>query len=125
MKPGMTDRRKRPRYGLDGSLEFDWPRRGEHRVSMPLRDISHAGLSFLLAIDLPGMEVGRNLDRGCICVGDRKVRGELVVIHLTPDASPGSICGAAFYPSSDRDILQLRELIEELREAAGAAEVRS
>jgi len=120
MSAQPPDRRKRPRYGIEGTLEFDWPRRGEHRVSFPLRDISHAGLSFLLAIELPGIEIGRNLDHGLVRVGHRKVRGDLVVIHLTPDDSPGSICGAAFYPTSDRDILELKELIAELREQPDA-----
>ena len=111
-------RRGHPRYALDplgdGTLELGYPRPDGFRYIVPLRDISRGGLSFVLRHDLSGLEVGDSIDRVSIRVGRREVRGDLLVMHLTPGTETGSVCGAFFYPENDEDILTLRAILDEL-----------
>lgn len=117
MRPAVC-RRRHNRFPLDpgdgGRVEFRFPDPSGHPCSMPLRDVSSAGLSMTLVHELPGLETGSNLDRVTVTVGERKVEGDLLVMHVTPEAVEGAVCGALFYPRHDRDILELRGLIEEL-----------
>ncbi len=87
---------------------------------MALREISPSGLSFVLAHVLPGIEVGRALRRVRLEVAGHTVRGDVVVMHMTPDDRPGSVCGGLFHPSRDADIVKLKQLIAELENAPDA-----
>jgi hypothetical protein len=100
--------------GATGVVEFGYPTPRAHPCSMVLRDISASGLSFILRHELPGIEVGRTLEKLTVRLGRHTVCGDLVVMHLTPDETPGSICGGLFHPSRDSDILSLRRLVAEL-----------
>ena len=114
-------RRKHDRFPLDashgGTIEFAFPDRDGALCSMPLRDVSQAGLSFVLGHELPGLEVGDSLDRACIRLNGREVRGDVLVMRLTPDASRGAVCGGLFYPVDDADILTMRALVADLETA--------
>ncbi len=101
----------------DAVIEFGYPTPGGHPCSMPLKEISPSGLSFMLAHELPGIEVGRALERVKLKINGHTVRGDLVVMHLTPDENPGSVCGGLFHPWRDSDILNLEKLIQELEAA--------
>lgn len=111
-------RRRYPRFPLEeatGSrIEFEFPRPGCGWLCMRLRDLSQSGLSFVLSHELPGLSVGDSLDGVQIRVDGRQIRGDLLVMHLSPDASAGSVCGALFYPIEDEDVLTLREVIRAL-----------
>ncbi|NJN64012.1 MAG: hypothetical protein HC882_03470 [Acidobacteria bacterium] len=113
-----TSRRVHPRYSMDAgtsaSVEFVFPFPGGHHCSMKLRDISASGLSFMLDRPMPGLEAGDSIDRVTVRVGELHLHGDLLVMHLTPDASPGSACGALFYPRGDRNIIALQRLIDRL-----------
>lgn len=92
------------RRGLDGLLA--------------LRDVSFSGLSVILDREMPGLEVGDCLRGVEVRAMGRTFRGELLVMHLTPDASQGSVCGGFFYPSTDDDLLELRALVLALEAGA-------
>jgi len=99
---------------LDARVEFGFPRPQDPTCRMTVQDLSDAGLAFVLKHELPGLEVGDSLEGAMLRVGERCVRGALLVMHLTPDASAGGVCGALFYPAEDEDLLSLRELLGEL-----------
>ncbi len=111
-------RRRHDRFPIDGSLqgriEFGFPRPEDFRCVMPLRDLSGAGLSFQLGHELPGLEAGDPIEQVRVQIGEREFRGDLLVMHFTPDSSPGSVCGALFYPEEDRDLLTLRVVLRDL-----------
>ena len=88
---------------------------------MKLGDVSGAGLSFVLGHELPGLDVGDCLADARLVVGGRVARGDLLVMHLTPDRTPGSRCGALFYPRGDDDLLALREILAALEERVSRA----
>ena len=111
-------RRSHPRYPLDadGWLEFGYPRPEDPPCVLELRDMSQGGLAFVLRQELPGLDVGDSIDQVEVRIGDRVVRGNLLVMHFTPDASAGSVCGALFYPGEDVDLLTLRAILRDLEE---------
>jgi len=116
-------RRKARRYALppelEASLEFGYPTPRDHRCSLPARDVSPSGVSFVLTHELPGLEIGSEIGRATLRAGRHAIHGDLVVIHLTPDESPGSICGTILYPRTDADIVKLKSLIAELGSEGG------
>jgi hypothetical protein len=95
-------------------IEFDYPRPGEHRCEMPLRDLSNAGISFVLTHELPGIAIGETLREIALRVNGRVICGDVLICHLTPGGEPGTVCGGLFYPASDPDLLQLQDLLDEL-----------
>ncbi len=111
-------RRRHPRIqvgpGDEARVEFGWPGPTGHPCSMEIRDISAGGVSFRLAHDLPGLEVGDSIRRVRLTVRGREILCDLLVMHLTPDNTKGSVCGAFIYPRDDEDILGLQQLVAEL-----------
>ncbi len=97
-------------------VSFEYPGPGGKTCTMPLRDISSAGLSFLVAHELPGLHEGRSINGATIRVGDFAIAADILVMHLTPDDGPGSVCGALIYPREDGDLLGLQALVTELHE---------
>lgn len=109
-------RRYRPPAGIEATIRFMYPDSNGDPSCVKVKDISPAGLSFILNQALPGLEVGSHLDDVEVRVGEHGFRGDLVVLHLTPTPHPGSVCGALFYPASDDDLLVFRALIYQLKE---------
>lgn len=109
-------RRTHPRFPLPegGTVFFGFPRPQDPPCTMQLRDVSQSGLAFVLLHELPGLEVGDSLEGVRIRIGKREMRGDMLIMHFTPDDTPGSICGALFYPGEDSDILALRAILQEL-----------
>ena len=101
------------------TVDFVYPYPAGRHCSMQLRDISSSGISFFLRHDLPGLDVGDTLDRVSVDIEGYDLRGDLLVMHLTPDDTEGSVCGALFYPRSDRNIRALQALVAELEENDG------
>jgi hypothetical protein len=93
------------------AVEFPFPLASSERFSMPLRDISASGLSFQLTLELPGLEPGRCLGPSLISFGKHRIHADLLVMHLTPDATPGAVCGVLVYPTRNRDLVTLQSLI--------------
>ena len=115
-------RRKNPRFplspALQGTIEFGFPDRDGARCTMALLDLSRGGISFVLRHELPGLEVGESIDGARLSLGERVVNGDFLVMHLTPDATEGAVCGALFFPSEDADILTLRAVLATLEAEA-------
>ena len=124
----MAERRKSDRFkmkcDLEGRVEFGYPTPAEHACTLRVRDVSASGISFVLDEELPGLEIGRVLEKVTVRIGGRSVRGDLVVMHLMEDYPVDAICGAMFCPTSDEDILRLREIIHDLKLRAEQDETR-
>ena len=82
---------------------------------MRVRDLSAGGISFELAHELPGLDVGTNLDKVTLRLGPDAVRGDIVVMRIS-QRREGAICGGIFYPSSDEDAVALDRVMEGLRD---------
>ena len=110
------DRHPLPRAD-DRCIELEHPRPRGHRYRFPLHDVSLSGLSFELNEMLPGVEEGSSLDGVVVQVGACVLHGDLLVMHVTPEMSPGAICGALFYPATDEDLIKLKSLVAGLQAA--------
>lgn len=113
-------RRSHTRHKVDpgnaGRVEFGYPFPGGEVCTMTLRDISASGVSFLIGRELPGLEEGRSIDEARIHLHGKTIDADLLVMHLTPDPGPGSVCGALIYPREDEDIRELHALLTILEE---------
>ena len=72
----------------------------------------------MLAHELPGLEAGESLDGARLNLVGQVVHGDLLVMHLTPAAIAGAVCGALFFPREDADLLTLRSILSTLEAAA-------
>lgn len=115
-------RRKQRRRTTSGSgnawVEITCPQPEGRLHTLPLLDVSVSGLSFMFEEPLPGLESGASLNNVLVRLGDCEIRGELVVMHLTPQGPGRWACGALFYAASDTDLLKWRAAIAGM-EAAG------
>jgi hypothetical protein len=118
-------RRKSPRLGFpEGEtweVEFSYPVPGGIVCRMPLRDLSTSGTAFRLTQNLPDLEFGCTIQHATLTMNGRKVNGDMLVMHLTPDDLAGSICGVLFYPATDKDVIVWREALVELESKRSAA----
>lgn len=115
MRPTTECRRRVPRHaippGVDAQVQFGWPNPASHRCAMAVRDISASGLSFVLAHDLPGLELGRSINKTAIRIAGRRVFGDLLVMHITPGPFAGAVCGCLIYPLDDSDVVGWQALV--------------
>jgi len=115
-------RRKQHRRTLSGSgnawVEVNYPQPEGKRHQLALIDVSVSGLSFVFESELAGLESGADLHDVLVRLGDCEIRGELVVMHVTPQGSGRWLCGALFYAAGDTDLLKWRSAIAGM-EAAG------
>ncbi len=111
-------RRKHVRYTLPPGtswIEFPYPEPGGSTCTMRLRDISACGISFILDHDLPGLDIGDTVRDARLRVDETTIEADLLVMHLTPDATRGSICGALLFPDGDHNIVAVQKLLETLQ----------
>jgi hypothetical protein len=85
---------------------------------MPLRDLSPGGLAFTFNLDRPGLDVGQNIEQAQLIVGDKRVRGDILVMHLTPGLFSRAVCGSMFYPVEIEDIVTYQSLVTSLEPAS-------
>ena len=115
-------RRKQHRRTTSGSesacIEIKYPQPEGRQHQLALVDVSISGLSFSFEDQLPGLESGTDLHDVLIRMGDCEIRGELVVMHVTPQGPDNWLCGALFYAAGDTDLLKWRSAIAGM-EAAG------
>ena len=78
--------------------------------SLSVVDLSVSGISFAFEEDAPQIDNGTNLPNAVIRIGSCEMRGDLLVMHVTPSSSR-TICGALFYPASDDDLIKLKSMI--------------
>jgi len=115
MTTAQACRRETRRHPAKGSeeacVELSTPNRTGERLRLSLVDISISGLSFVVGDELPGIEDGSDLSDAVIHLGECQIRGDLVVMHLTPQTDTRTLCGALFYAASDEDLLKLRSAV--------------
>jgi hypothetical protein len=115
-------RRKQRRQTTSGSgsawIEFKYPQPEGRPHRLELVDVSVSGLSFVFDDELDGLETGDDLHDVLIRFGECEIRGELVVMHVTPKGHERCLCGALFYAAGDNDLLKWRSAIAGM-EAAG------
>ena len=98
----------------DFRIEFGYPDPDGKQCRMSLRDISQAGVSFVLNQELPNVEIGQMIDRAVVHLGKRKLNGDLVIAHLSDHRVEGTVCGALLYPSTDNDLIKLKSTVADL-----------
>ena len=117
MSVRTASRRRQRRYpvSLDkaAAVEFEYPCPNGRSYRLQLLNLSVSGLSFALENhdDLALLDAGTTISDGTVHIGDCKIRGDLVLMHLTPDKFSRGICGALFYPASDTDLVQYRGVV--------------
>ena len=117
MSTTTKNRRKQKRHTIArdvaASVEFDYPTPNGKRYALPVVNLSASGLSFLLEdTDLLGaLDEGTNLPRSIVHLGECRIRGELLVMHVTPGSDSRYVCGALFYPATDTDLLMLKSVV--------------
>lgn len=113
MTEATANRRRDARHEFSTAaaawVEFDDPK--EQRRRLPLLDLSVAGLAFTVPRWMHTVDAGCQLDRAVIRVGDARVEGRILVLHVTGRGEADSVCGALFYPGSDADANRLGSLI--------------
>lgn len=118
MSQGHDERRRTDRHrfesGTATAFRFRFPDEDGAVFESSVRDISGSGLSFLVVPGLPTLEAGDLLREVVVEAGSEPIRGEMVVLHVTPQFEPGAVCGGLFYPKSDDDLLAVRRLCASL-----------
>lgn len=125
MSTTAKNRRGQRRYSVSGTdearVEFVFPAPHGRTFQLPLTNISSSGLSFRFdENDLVGLEEGAALSDAVVRVGACTIRGELLVMHVTPATDSRQVCGALFYPSTDTDLVKLKSLVTGMEVAGGA-----
>lgn len=112
-----------PRYRipplLEAFVEFRYPNPNGRLLSMPLTDLSVAGLSFAASSELPLIVRGARIEDVVVLLGDIRMEGKLLIMHSTP-GGPRVVYGAVFYPATEPDQLRLSGVIEGLASQAGS-----
>lgn len=112
-----------PRYTipplLEAFVEFRYPNPNGRLLSMPLTDMSVAGLSFAADSELPLIVRGARIEDVVVLLGDIRIEGKLLVMHCTPGGAR-TVYGAVFYPATEPDQRRLSEVISGLASQAGS-----
>lgn len=95
--------------GVEAWVEI---RLGERRWRRPLLDISESGISLEGSGGLPELAPGSTFVDTVVRVGDCEIHGTMVVCHITPSISTGTVYGARFHPPSKADRARLNGLVE-------------
>lgn len=117
MSTGTTSRRRQRRYTIGddrtASVEFEYPSSNGRAYRLPLINISKSGISFALDDhdELATLDPGTRVEGAVVKIGDCAIHGELVLMHLTADAGSHALCGALFFPTSDRDLIVMRSVV--------------
>ena len=113
-----------PRYTMppfmEAYVEFRYPNSSGRRLSMPLLDISVAGLSFAAGSGLPLIVRGARIEGVVVLLGDIRMEGKLLIMHATAGGPSGVAYGAVFYPATEQDQLRLNGVIAGLASRTGS-----
>jgi hypothetical protein len=117
MSTTTKNRRAQTRYSVlaedRARVEFVYPMPNGKAYSLPLANLSASGLSFGLGEGdtSVALEEGTSLPEAVIRVGDCKIQGELLVMHVTAGPDSRYVCGALFYPATDTDLVKLKSAV--------------
>ena len=112
-----ASRRRQRRYTIrrdkSACVEFEYPSPNGRPYRLPLLNISISGISFALedSDELALFDSGATIPEVTVRIGECLIRGDLVLMHLTPDERSHGMCGALFYPGSDTGLIKLRSVI--------------
>lgn len=79
--------------------------------TLRLLDLSATGLSIAFGHDAPAWMPGDTVDGVVVRVGRHRIFGSLRVVRVDALHSEGTVCGAAFRPSSERADAALRAVL--------------
>jgi hypothetical protein len=117
MSTTTKNRRRQRRHTISTELlarvEFDYPTPNGRSYRVPVINLSPSGLSFTVDgyDELARLDEGSSLPDAVIRLGDCKIRGEMLVMHVTADPDSRYVCGALFYPATDTDLVKLKSVI--------------
>lgn len=120
VKNRRRQQRHKPRPGSEATLAFRFPDRESPVYAAEIRDVSVSGLSIVVGRPFPAVEIGDVLREAIATLCGRTIRGEFLVMHVTPKIENGATCGGLFYPETDADILAMRDSCRELEAAVTA-----
>jgi hypothetical protein len=116
-----ANRRLQNRYAIPfdsgAVLEFRYPSPNGARCEARLRDISLSGLSMTFPEELAGIQAGDIVKGIEARVAGKTFRGDLLVMHVSPTQSTGTVCGGLFYPEGDEDLITIRLVVRALEAA--------
>ena len=92
-------------------VDFDDPNGDRKRWRVQLVDLSPGGLAFVRCGGRPPVDEGLHLDNAVIHGGGWRIRGHLVVAHVTDRDEASGVGGASFLPRSPAEAIKLRTLI--------------
>jgi hypothetical protein len=115
-----TQRRFSISQAATAFVEFECPPSSGNWLKLPLVDISVSGVSFGIIDELDSIDSGTSIGPVKIHLGNCEMAGEFLIMHVTPEGSGRTICGALFYPASDDDLIKLKSVVAGI-ETAGAA----
>ena len=118
MSQAHDDRRSNDRFRFEpdarAPFRFRFPDETGSLFETNVRDISGSGVSFFVVPGLPTLEAGDLLREVEVELGPARIRGEMVILHVSPRFEPGAVCGGLFYPKSDDDLLAVRRFFAEV-----------
>lgn len=126
MSQPHQERRRHQRHRPDPAalrVRFSYPDERGRRHEAALRDVSVAGLSFLMDKAHPELGEGDTLKAVEVEILGSRLHGELVVMHAMRHGDGSGHCGGLFFPATDDDLLALRRICGQLEKAAAPENV--
>lgn len=115
MTTQTTCRRDSQRHSLGRSLrawiELEDPAPTGRHLRFPLFDLSTCGFSFRTSERLPWLEPGARFDPVTLWIGECGIRGDILIMHVTPNSESGIVSGVLFYPANDDELLKLKGVV--------------
>ena len=97
--------------GAKAAVEFGYPGPSGPRHDVRLVDISVSGLSFVAGRELAGLGSGTTIPEVVVRFGGCEMRGEMLVMHVTPRTPETRTIGALFYPAQDVDLTKWKSVV--------------
>jgi len=97
--------------GAAATVEFTYPGPNGPRHALSLVDVSTSGLSFVAGRELAGVGSGTTIPEVVVRFGGCEMRGEMLVMHVTPRTPEKRTIGALFYPAQDTDLVKWKSAV--------------
>jgi hypothetical protein len=114
----QTCRRRQPRYTLGperpAHVELHYPGPADPTVRFEVADLSASGIGLRIDAPIPGLEFGKVLKDAVLHCGERTLRFDLLLVHVTEDFASGITCGCLLYPAADADVRTLHAILADL-----------
>ena len=97
--------------GAEATVGFVYPGPNGPRHDLQVVDVSVSGLSFVAGRELSGVGSGSTIPEVVIRFAGCEVRGEMLVMHVTPRTPEKRTIGALLYPAQDVDLVKWNSLV--------------